>query len=232
MPAPPLRPRTRNSPTPRSAHAAQLFPRSPPQGRSGILWKTAAFTPAACHTGAMCNVRRITSGELPVNSDRILQGNARVGKLVEIRPRPRRNQLAGRHLVLRAVDAVNGDQLARTQVAGAETACCRRAPHYNSVMPLTQPHDDYLQVVLIRPEPRYFVVNRRRTEKIVRSTRRLLERIIDRLQAQAPPVVTVRMIGAVASGIDGRIRCAAVLIHHDAVRALDAGSHRELVGRR
>ena len=94
-------------------HAERML-RKPSQGAprdaAASYGKPAAFTPAACHTGAMRNVRRITSGE----SNRILQGNARVGELVEIRTGPRRDQLARRHLILRAVDAVDGDQLART----------------------------------------------------------------------------------------------------------------------
>src|SRR5207244_12448164 len=60
--------------------------------------------------------------------DRILQGNARVGQLVEIRPGACCDQFAGRHLILRAVDAVNGDQLPRAQIAGTEAARCRRPP--------------------------------------------------------------------------------------------------------
>src|SRR5882757_20680 len=97
-------------------------------------------------------------------------------------------------------------------------------------MSLTQTHDDHLQVILIGPEPRYLVVNSRRTEQIVSGARRLLERIVDRLQADPPPVVTVRMISAVTSGVDSRIRRPAIFIHYDAVRAFDAGSYREFVG--
>src|SRR4051794_19686410 len=96
-------------------------------------------------------------------------------------------------------------------------------------MSLAQSDDDHLQVVLIGPEPWHLIVNSGRAEQIVSSARRLLERIVNRLQADPQPVMTVRMISAVTSGVNGRIRRPAILIYHDTVGALNSRSHSEFV---
>src|SRR5882762_705847 len=165
-------------------------------------------------------------------SDAFLERDARVRELVEARPCARGDEFARRHLLLRTVDTVERDQLAAAQIAGAEAVRCGIAAHDHSVMPVGYPDDDEFQVVLIRPEPRHLVVDGCSSEQIECRARALLERVVDRLEPQAPSVMQAGMIGAVPGCVTRRVRGAAALVHHDPVRALDLRSDRQLVDRR
>jgi len=61
----------------------------------------------------------------------------------------RGDELARRHLILRSVDGVDGDEFAAAQVAGAEAARRGRAARHHRVISLAHADDDELQVVLI-----------------------------------------------------------------------------------
>src|SRR6185437_17092375 len=164
-------------------------------------------------------------------SNCVFERNARIRQLLEVGSSARGNDFSRCHLILGAVDAVDRNELAVTQIAGAEAAGGRAAAGYNGVVTLAYPHDDHLQIVLIGPEPRHLVMDGGVAEKIQCRCRRLFERIIDRLQSQSTVVVEVRMVSAVSCGKDMWVRRATVRIHGDPIRALDTGGDRQLVRR-
>ena len=116
--------------------------------------------------------------------DGILERNRRIRELVEVGAAASGNDLACGHLVLRAVYTVNGDQLAIAQVTGAETPRGWIPASYDGVVTLADSNDDHLQVVLVRPEPGHLVMHGRCADKVERGSSRLLEGVVDRLEAQ------------------------------------------------
>jgi hypothetical protein len=126
---------------------------------------------------------RCVSGILELNSafelDGVLERNRDVSEFVEVRSTASRDDLAGGHLVFRTVHTVDGDQLAVTQITGAEAPRRRISPGYNCVVTVANPNDDHLQVVLIRPEPGYLVMYGGRANKVERGSSSLFESVVD-----------------------------------------------------
>src|SRR5262249_23731457 len=150
------------------------------QARLRIVMENCRGRPTACHRTLKSQCAAHHAG---AKLNRVFEGNGWIGELIEVRTGPGGDELARRHLVLRAVHTAHGNQLAGAQVAGAEAARSRRATDDYRVMSLAKTHDDHLQVILIRPEPRYLVVDRGSAEQVYGSTGPLLEGIVDRLQA-------------------------------------------------
>src|SRR6186713_796914 len=92
---------------------------------------------------------------------------------------------------------------------------------------LTEAHDLELQLVLVRPEPRRLVVGDVLAADVRGRGLRLLERVVHRLEADAAPVARARVAAAVADRVDVRVARAAVLVHRDAIVALEARRLRE-----
>src|SRR5439155_7639810 len=162
-------------------------------------------------------------------SERSLEWYRGICELVGARAHVRRDQLARRHLVLRRVDGVDGDELAAAQVTGAEAARGRRAAQDHGVVAMRDADDDELEIELVRPEPRQLVVRGGRAEQVERDGAALLEGVVDRFQAQVPPVPAVEVARAVSRGVDRLVGGAAVHVRHDAVLALDSSRLGELV---
>ena len=133
-----------------------------------------------------------------------------------------RDPLLAGHEVARAVDRVDGEQLAARQVVERETARVGVAAHDRLVVTLRQPGDLQLDVVLVRPEPRHVRVARALAAHVGGGRLALLHGVVHRLEAHAALVPDARVIGAVARGVDVRVRRLALLVHPDAVLAADA----------
>ena len=159
--------------------------------------------------------------------DRIPERNRRVGELVEARPAARSDELARGHLILRAVDAVHGDQFAAAQITGGESC----VPQASRASPPSRNPGDRPTMMSLRS---YWSDQNQGTlscgtgdaGQAMRGGDRLLESVVNRLEPDAPAVMRIWMIGAVSGGINRRIGRATELVHDDAVRALDTGRAR------
>src|SRR5688572_10887665 len=150
-----------------------------------------------------------------------LQIDTGVCELHRIGMTPLRDPAATANEVLRTVNRVDRDQLTLQQVIDREVAAGGIAPHDGFVVALRQAHDLQLDVVLVRPEPWHVIVPRVLAAEARPRDAALLDGIVDRLEADAAPVVDARMVGAVAGCIDIRIGRPAGLIDPDPVVALE-----------
>src|SRR5688572_214544 len=156
------------------------------------------------------------------SGNRLPQTNSIIGQLRGIRAGALADQLARGHEILGMVHGVERDQLAVAQVAEAEGARRGIAAQDHPVIVLREPDDLQLQLVLVRPEPRRLVMRNGFPAEVRGCGLRLLEGVVHRLEADAPAVALARVAAAVADGVNVRVARAAVLVHRDAVVALES----------
>jgi len=128
------------------------------------------------------------------------------------------DQALADHELLRAIDAINRNNLAALEVEGGEAAPVPPvAPHHDALITLAEADDLQLDVVLVGPEPGQRLVGLFLVTQACRGSLGLVGGVGHRLQPQALLVKSIWMIGAVTSRDDIAIGGTAVFIDQDAV---------------
>src|SRR5688572_5724480 len=113
----------------------------------GNSWKA-----SSARTRAPTSKKYSPTGEAGLT---ILERNAVVGELDSVGARARGDELARRELILEVIHRLHRDELAGFEVTNTERAAVRVPAQHEVIVSIRQPHDDHLEIELIRPEPRH-----------------------------------------------------------------------------